>query len=109
MPPLWALAAIGVLGFNEAVAVLYNPIWLMVLLMGGLFAWSLYKEMDVDAELQHGPLPAALSLSGKFLPATRRVISRTATSIMHLGQPDTQRQVPATQSQALPFPAHAPV
>ncbi|KAK9867191.1 hypothetical protein WJX84_006772 [Apatococcus fuscideae] len=93
MPPVWALAAIGVLGFNEAVAVLYNPIWLMVLLMGGLFAWSLYKEMDVDAELQHGPLPAALSLSGKFLPATRRVISRTATSIMHLGQPDTQRQM----------------
>ncbi len=84
MPPLWALAAIGVLGFNEAMAVLYNPFWLIVLPLLGLFGWSLYKELDVDAELQNGPLPAVLSISGKFVPATRRVICRTGRSLIAL-------------------------
>lgn len=30
MPPVWALAAIVVLGWNEFVALVYNPLWLMV-------------------------------------------------------------------------------
>ena len=30
MPPLWAAAAIVLLGWNEFVAVLYNPLWLLI-------------------------------------------------------------------------------
>lgn len=92
MPPLWALAAIAVLGFNEAVAVLYNPFWLILLPLLGLFAWSLYKELDVDAELQHGPLPAALSISAKFLPATQRVASRSGRTLLSFFMEPEQRR-----------------
>lgn len=91
-PPLWALAAIGFLGWNEAVALLYNPIWLLVILLLGLFSYSLYKELDVDAEMQHGPLPAALSLAANFMPATRRVLSRSTQSLRSWLQPENYGQ-----------------
>ncbi|KAK9839889.1 hypothetical protein WJX74_009244 [Apatococcus lobatus] len=100
-PPLWALAAIGVLGWNEAVAMLYNPIWLVIILLLGLFCYSLYKELDVDAELQHGPLPAALSLAANFLPASRRVMSRSGQSLRSWLQPEHYGQIMQTvQAQA---------
>ena len=37
MPPLWAAAAIVLLGWNEFVAVLYNPLWLALGLILFLF------------------------------------------------------------------------
>ena len=37
MPPLWAAAAIVLLGWNEFIAVLYNPLWLFIGLVIFLF------------------------------------------------------------------------
>ena len=42
MPPLWALAAMAILGANEFLAVLYNPLWLAALIMLFLFARTVY-------------------------------------------------------------------
>ena len=36
-PPLWALAAILLLGYNEAVALLFNPVYLLLGLLAFLF------------------------------------------------------------------------
>jgi hypothetical protein len=43
LPPLWAIAAMIVLGFNEFMAVLYNPFWLVFLLIAFLFARTVYQ------------------------------------------------------------------
>ena len=43
MPPLWAIAAMVVLGFNEFLAVLYNPFWLVLLLLLFLFGKTVYQ------------------------------------------------------------------
>ena len=43
LPPLWAIAAMVVLGFNEFMAVLYNPFWLVFLLIAFLFARTVYQ------------------------------------------------------------------
>jgi len=37
MPPLWAAAAIVLLGWNEFLTVLYNPLWLFIGLITFLF------------------------------------------------------------------------
>ena len=37
MPPLWAAAAIVLLGWNEFLTVLYNPLWLFIGLIIFLF------------------------------------------------------------------------
>ncbi|KAL4858391.1 Protein ROOT HAIR DEFECTIVE 3 [Chlorella vulgaris] len=80
LPPLWAMAAMVVLGFNEFMAVLYNPLWLLFLLLAFLFARTVYLEMDVEAEMARGLLPGSIALSSKFMPAIRKVTRHTFDS-----------------------------
>lgn len=80
LPPLWAIVAMAVLGFDEFVAVLYNPLWLILLLLLFLFGRTVYQEMDVEAEMQRGLLPGAISLSSKFMPALKKVTAQTFDS-----------------------------
>ena len=68
------------LGFNEFMAVLYNPLWLLLLLLLFLFARTVYVEMDVEGELARGLLPGALALSAKFVPALKKVTRTTVES-----------------------------
>ena len=42
-PPFWAIAAMVVLGFDEFVAVLYNPLWLVLALIIFLFGKTVYQ------------------------------------------------------------------
>ena len=44
MPPLWAAAAIVLLGWNEFLAVLYNPLWLFMGLIFFLFGKVLVRS-----------------------------------------------------------------
>lgn len=37
LPPLWVFGALLVLGWNEAMAVLFNPLLLLMVLVSGLF------------------------------------------------------------------------
>jgi hypothetical protein len=76
-PPLWALAAIAVLGANEAVSLLKRPFLLLALAAAFLFCRSVYDALDVDAELSAGLLPGAIALSAKLGPTVRAVAGRT--------------------------------
>ena len=73
MPPLWALAAIVVLGMNEFLVILYNPLWLLLLILLFLFGKTVYQELDIDGELQAGLLPGLLSISVKLWPTLTQV------------------------------------
>jgi hypothetical protein len=42
-PPFWAIAAMLVLGFDEMLAVLYNPLWLILGLFLFLFGKTVYQ------------------------------------------------------------------
>ena len=68
MPPLWAIGAMLVLGFNEFMALLYNPLILLMLIALLLFAKTVYAELDIDTELEAGLLPGLLSIMHKFVP-----------------------------------------
>ncbi|GLC63350.1 hypothetical protein PLESTF_000026900 [Pleodorina starrii] len=84
LPPLWALALMLVLGWNEAMAVLFNPLYLLLVLVVGLFTRSLYLELDVEREMAAGPLPGALRLSNKFLPACQSVVRKSQEAILSM-------------------------
>jgi len=73
MPPLWAIAAIAVLGLNEFMVVLYNPLWLLFLILAFLFFKTVYQELDIDGELQNGLLPGVLAISSKLVPVVKQV------------------------------------
>lgn len=68
MPPLWAIGAMLVLGFNEFMTLLYNPLVLLLLIALILFAKTVYAELDIDTEMEAGLLPGLLSIMHKFVP-----------------------------------------
>ncbi|GJM95220.1 hypothetical protein PR202_ga11930 [Eleusine coracana subsp. coracana] len=54
LPPPWAMAAIAVLGFNEIMLLLRNPIYLFLLFVGYLVAKALAVQLDISREFQNG-------------------------------------------------------
>mmetsp|Transcript_6786 Transcript_6786/g.15020 ORF Transcript_6786/g.15020 Transcript_6786/m.15020 type:complete len:180 (-) Transcript_6786:376-915(-) len=82
LPPLWALGAMVILGWNELMALVWNPLYLLLGMVLVLFARTLYFELDVDAEMAKGSLPGAISLANKFVPALKSVVHKTIESIM---------------------------
>ncbi|KAI8105747.1 hypothetical protein M9434_000329 [Picochlorum sp. BPE23] len=76
VPPVWAILAMFVLGFNELVSVLRNPLWLITLLILLAFARTVYVELDVEGEMQNGLLPGVMALSVKFVPTVQKVVYR---------------------------------
>jgi hypothetical protein len=71
--PVWALAAILFLGWNEFMAVLWNPVYLIFGAAMFLFGWQLYGELDVDAEMQRGPVVGLLNMWNKLGDVLRSV------------------------------------
>eukprot|EP00884_Botryococcus_braunii_P011035 jgi/Botrbrau1/19933/Bobra.0059s0050.1 len=78
---MWVWAAIFLLGYNEMMALVYNPIWLLIIVVLGFFGWTVYQELDVDAEMQRGLLPGALALGAKFVPTVKSVFARTVETV----------------------------
>ncbi len=90
-PPVWAIIAMFVLGFNELVSVIRNPLWLLTVLLLLAFARTVYEELDVEGEMQNGLLPGVMVLSSKFIPTIRKVIRRTIEALKKIveGPPET--------------------
>lgn len=78
MPPPWAIAAMLILGFNEFMTLLRNPLYLLVLFVGFLVSKALWVQMDIPNEFRHGILPGILSLSTRFLPTIMNMLKKLA-------------------------------
>eukprot|EP00879_Flechtneria_rotunda_P005764 GHRR01006065.1.p1 GENE.GHRR01006065.1~~GHRR01006065.1.p1 ORF type:complete len:797 (+),score=315.22 GHRR01006065.1:159-2549(+) len=71
--PLWALGAILFLGWNEFMVVLWNPLYLLLGAVLFFFGWQMYSELDVDAELQRGPVMGLVNIYNKLGGVLRTV------------------------------------
>ncbi|CAH1426918.1 unnamed protein product [Lactuca virosa] len=83
LPPPWAIAVMFILGFNEFMTLLRNPLWLLVIFVGYLLFKALWVQLDKSG---------ILSLSLKFLP--------TVTNLLRKLVEEGQKPV-ATQPQVL--------
>uniref|UniRef100_A0A804Q154 Sey1/RHD3-like three-helix bundle domain-containing protein n=2 Tax=Zea mays TaxID=4577 RepID=A0A804Q154_MAIZE len=54
LPPPWAIVAIAILGFNEIMVLIRNPIYLFLLFVGYLMVKALAMQLDVSREFQNG-------------------------------------------------------
>ncbi|CAN6230838.1 unnamed protein product [Urochloa humidicola] len=78
LPPPWALAAMAILGFNEFMTLLRNPLYLLVIFVVYLVGKAIWVQSEIGREFQHGFLPAILSLSTKFVPTIMNILKRLA-------------------------------
>ncbi|RWW59709.1 hypothetical protein BHE74_00033341 [Ensete ventricosum] len=78
LPPPWAILAILVLGFNEFMTLLRNPLYLAVIFVVFLVGKALWVQLDISGEFRNGALPGLLSLSTKFLPTVINILRKLA-------------------------------
>ncbi|KAA3457294.1 protein ROOT HAIR DEFECTIVE 3-like isoform X1 [Gossypium australe] len=88
LPPPWAIVALIVLGFNEFMTLLRNPLYLGVIFVGFLIIKALWVQLDISGEFRNGALPGFLSLSTKFFPTVMNLLRKLAE----------EGQMPATNS-----------
>ncbi|KAJ7548958.1 hypothetical protein O6H91_07G034700 [Diphasiastrum complanatum] len=85
LPPPWAILVMIVLGFNEFMALLRNPIYLAVGFVLYLLGKALWVQLDIGREFQHGFLAGALSVSSKLLPTLMTILKRLVEEGQQLG------------------------
>ncbi|XP_057549786.1 protein ROOT HAIR DEFECTIVE 3-like [Amaranthus tricolor] len=78
LPPPWAIAAMLILGFNELMTLLRNPLWFAVLFVVFLVSKALWVQMDISNEFRHGWLPGFLSISTRIVPAVMTMLRNLA-------------------------------
>ncbi|XP_061372478.1 protein ROOT HAIR DEFECTIVE 3 homolog 1-like [Gastrolobium bilobum] len=78
LPPPWAIVALVILGFNEFMTLLRNPLYLGVIFVGFLLIKALWVQLDISGEFRNGALPGIISLSSKFVPTIMNLIKRLA-------------------------------
>lgn len=78
LPPPWAIVALLVLGFNEFMTLLRNPLYLGVIFVAFLLVKALWVQLDIAGEFRNGALPGLLSISTKFLPTVMNLLRKLA-------------------------------
>ncbi|XP_061366903.1 protein ROOT HAIR DEFECTIVE 3 homolog 2 [Gastrolobium bilobum] len=98
LPPPWAIMAMVVLGFNEFMLLLKNPLYLMVIFVVYLIVKAIWVELNIAGEFQNGTLPGLLSISSKFLPTVMNLLKRLAEEAQGNPAPEgTEPQSSAAQ------------
>ncbi|CAL2252656.1 unnamed protein product [Prunus armeniaca] len=100
LPPPWAIMAMIVLGFNEFMLLLKNPLYLMVLFVAFLISKALWVQMDIAGEFQHGTLSGILSISSRFLPTVMDLLRKLAEEAQGNPAPEAPRRPVSVASQS---------
>ncbi|KAG4948957.1 hypothetical protein JHK82_042150 [Glycine max] len=107
LPPPWAIMAMVILGFNEFMLLLKNPLYLMFIFVAYLLGKAIWVQMDIAGEFRHGTLPGLLSISSKFLPTFMNLIKRLAEEAQG-NQTPQESQGSASQTQIFRNQVHKP-
>ncbi|GJW72108.1 retrovirus-related pol polyprotein from transposon TNT 1-94 [Tanacetum coccineum] len=70
MPPPWAIAALVVLGFNEFMTLLRNPLLLFVIFVGYLLSKALWVQLDIAGEFHNRMVEHVNSLASELTSTT---------------------------------------
>lgn len=85
-PPLWALLAIAFFGFDEFISVLYNPFYLVMVVLMAFVVKSVYTKLDVAAEMQMGLVPGLLAIYPKVVPALLSYLKDVAEKAQEIAE-----------------------
>ncbi|CAH9066861.1 unnamed protein product [Cuscuta epithymum] len=78
LPPPWAILALIILGFNEFMTLLRNPLYLAFIFVAFLLLKALWVQLDIAGEFRNGALPGIISISTKIIPTVMDMVKRIA-------------------------------
>ncbi|CAA3011585.1 ROOT HAIR DEFECTIVE 3-like isoform X2 [Olea europaea subsp. europaea] len=96
LPPPWAIVALVVLGFNELMTLLRNPLYLGVIFVAFLLVKALWVQLDIAGELRNGALPGLLSISTKLLHTVMNLLRKLAEEGQRPAHTKPQHNPPLT-------------
>ncbi|KAJ8548983.1 hypothetical protein K7X08_032346 [Anisodus acutangulus] len=108
LPPAWAIVAMVILGFNEFMLLLRNPLYLLVLFVVYLFGKALWIQMDIPGEFRNGILAGLISVSSRFLPTVMDLLRRLAAEAQGNPAPGTSRTSQHVASQSFRSQVNSP-
>ncbi|KAK4491519.1 hypothetical protein RD792_002270 [Penstemon davidsonii] len=76
LPPPWAILAMVVLGFNEFMLLLRNPLYMLVLFVTFLLGKAMWVQMNVPWEFHNGIVSGLISVSTRFFLTILNLIKR---------------------------------
>lgn len=76
LPPPWAMCAMVVLGFNEFMTLLRNPLYIAILFVLYIVGKAAWVQLDITREFQYGFLPGIISVASKLLPTLMNVLKK---------------------------------
>ncbi|PON62048.1 RHD3/Sey [Trema orientale] len=106
LPPPWAIVAMVILGFNEFMLLLKNPLYLVVLFVAFLLSKALWVQMDIAGEFRSGTLAGLLSISSRFLPTVMNLLRRLAEEAQGHPTPQASRQSGSLMPQGFRHQTH---
>nr|CAD1822487.1 unnamed protein product [Ananas comosus var. bracteatus] len=78
LPPPWAIVAIAILGFNEFMMLLRNPVYILGLFLLFIVSYAVVLQFNILEEFRHGMLSGLLALSARFLPTVMNILRKLA-------------------------------
>ncbi|KZV51416.1 hypothetical protein F511_20580 [Dorcoceras hygrometricum] len=94
LPPPWAIVAIVLLGFNEFMTLLRNPLYLGIIFIAFLVVKALWVQLDISNEFRNGALPGILSISTKILPTVMNLLRKLAEEGHRAANSNSQHNSP---------------
>ncbi|XP_020976737.1 protein ROOT HAIR DEFECTIVE 3 homolog 2 isoform X2 [Arachis ipaensis] len=91
LPPAWAILAMVVLGFNEFMLLLKNPLYLLVTFVVFVLGKAIWVNMNIEGEFRNGTLAGILSISSRFLPAVMNLMKRLTEDAQGFTSPEGMR------------------
>ncbi|KAL5731582.1 hypothetical protein ACHQM5_004294 [Ranunculus cassubicifolius] len=91
LPPPWAILAMIVLGFNEFMLVLKNPLYLLAIFVTYLLSKAIWAQLDISGQFQNGTLAGLISISTRFLPTVMNLLRRLAEEATENPNPQPAR------------------
>ncbi|KAL6502196.1 hypothetical protein OROHE_024789 [Orobanche hederae] len=93
LPPPWVILAMIVLGFNELMLLLRNPLYLVVIFVMFLLGKAIWAQIDVTRLFQNGIIAGLIALSTRFLPSVMNILGRLAAEGHDRSKETTREQL----------------
>uniref|UniRef100_A0A0A9DGS3 Sey1/RHD3-like three-helix bundle domain-containing protein n=1 Tax=Arundo donax TaxID=35708 RepID=A0A0A9DGS3_ARUDO len=99
LPPAWTILLLSILGFNEFMFLLRNPLYILGLFVAFILSYAVWLQYDITAYFRHGMLSALLTVLSRLLPT----IMDMATAIVNMSHSQKHSSHPSRR----PPPIHA--
>jgi len=75
LPPAWTILLLAILGYNEFMFLLRNPLYLLGLFVAFVLSYAIWLQYDITAYFRHGTLPALLTILSRLLPTIMDIMT----------------------------------